>query len=381
MSRARILSPRARPGRPLEAVCLDALALTRSGCVRQRLRVQDALPIQTFLAEARKGKWRAVNVLVGSEAFLVERAVRYLRQACLGGQGVRGLNDDVFHGKGLRGAEVAATARTLPMMATSRFVLVRGAEAIAPEQLDAIAEYVAKPSPSTCLVVVGEKLDARSKLVKAVKALATEDRGAYLVVEPLKGKSLDVFVAAEVKRRRCTIDRDAEAALVDAVGADLAALDDAIERLSLFVASSDGRGGHIDRRAVAEVVERVRVDTVWRLVDAVALRRRKQAFEAVGSLLSDREEPPRILFQIARQLRIVARMKQALDEGLTAEEAARRAGAPPFKARDLADAARKFSDEDLCRAFQVLARTDQALKGSKREPGVLLEEAVLELVG
>ena len=337
----------------------------------------DELDIQTFLAEARQGKWRPVNVLVGGETLLIERAARYLKKASVGDDGVRGFNDDLFHGQGLVGAKVVAAARTLPMMAKSRYVLVRDLEAVAAAELDVLADYLGKPSPSTCLVLMGDKLLGTTKLAKAAKSLANKGEGAFLAVEPLKGPLLERFVLGEAKRRRCTLDHDAQALLVDAIGNDLAAMEDAIERLSLYVGGE--KGGQITRRAVEDVVQRVRVDTVWKLVDAIALKRQKVAMEAVGSLLADREQPLGILGQIARQLRIVSRMKDALDEGLRPDDAVKRAGAPPFKARDLSESARKFSHADLRRAFRVLAETDQALKGSKRDPETVLEESVLSL--
>ncbi|MFN9813148.1 MAG: DNA polymerase III subunit delta [Deltaproteobacteria bacterium] len=337
----------------------------------------EELDIQTFLAETRQGTWRPVNVLVGTETLLIERAVKYLKKASVGADGVRGFNDDLFHGQGLSAAKVVAAARTLPMMAKSRYVLVRDLEAVAPSELDVLADSVGKPSPSTCLVLTGDKLLGTTKLARAAKARAGKGGGAFLAVEPLKGPLLERCVLGEVKRRRCTLEPDAQALLLDAIGNDLAAMEDAIERLSLFVGAE--RGAAITRGAVEEVVQRVRVDTVWKLLDSIALKRQKLAVEAVGSLLADREQPLGILGQVARQLRIISRMKDALDEGLRPEEAVRRAGAPPFKARDLSESARKFSHADLRRAFRVLAETDQALKGSKRDPETVLEESVLSL--
>ena len=60
-------------------------------------------------------------------------------------------------------------------------------------------------------------------------------------------------------------------------------------------------------------------------------------------------------------------------------DAARMAGAPPFKARDLATAARRFDRRSLARAFAVLAQADVALKGSKRPADVVLQGAILDL--
>jgi DNA polymerase-3 subunit delta len=326
--------------------------------------------IQSLLGDARRGKWQPVTVLVGTETFLIERAVSLLRKASVGGSGARGFNDDLFHGAGLQGAKVAAAAKTLPMMASARFVLVRNAQDAKADELDALAAYVADPSPTTCFVVTAEKLDGKTKLAKAAKST-----GAWLGVEPLKAGLLDRFATGEAKRRGHVIEGPALAALVDATGNDLAAIDDAMERLSLYV----GEGRSIDRAAVEAVVTRVRVDTIWALVDAIALKRTKKALEATLSMLADREPPLRMLGSVTRQVRLVAKMKAALEDGMSPDQAVKAAGAPPFKARDLADAAKKFSETDLRRALVLLRDADVALKGSKREPEIVMEETVLAL--
>jgi DNA polymerase-3 subunit delta len=265
---------------------------------------------------------------------------------------------------------VAAAARTLPMMASARFVLVRNAQDAKADELDALAAYVADPSPSTCFVVTAEKIDGKTKLAKASKA-----SGAWLAVEPLKHGLLDRFANGEAKRRGHVLEGPALAALTDATGNDLAAIDDAMERLSLYV----GEGKAIDKGAVEAVVTRVRVDTIWALIDAIALKRTKKALDAALSMLADREPPLRMLGSVARQVRLVAKMKSALEQGMSPDAAVKAAGAPPFKARDLADAAKKFSDADLRRALGLLRDADVALKGSKREPEIVMEETVLAL--
>lgn len=330
--------------------------------------------IQSLLSDARAGKWEPVVVLVGSERFLADRAAKLLKKAVVG-DGPRGFNDDLFHGGQVVAQRVVAAARTLPMMAQARYVLIRDGEDVPADQLDALAAYVAAPSPSTCLVMVAEKLDGRSKLAREAKKL-----GAWIECEPLKGPILARFTMGEAKRRGHPIDEDAVAALLDAIGNDLAALDDAVERLSLYVGrSADGRGQPITLAAVEASVVRIRVDSIWTVVDAVAARNTRVALAGVGTLLDDREPPLKILAMLARQLRMVARMKQALAEGLRGPEAARFAGALPFKARDLEAAARKFDDEALRAAFRALAETDLALKGSKRPGEIVMEELVLAL--
>ncbi len=324
---------------------------------------------QQLIMDVAAGRIPKVVVIAGDESFFVSRAVAALRRAVVG-DGPSGWNEDIFEGKGVTASRILDAARTLPMLASQRLVLVRELDALAAAELDKLADYLGEPSPSSCVVLVAEKLDGRTRLAKRAVKL-----GVLVDAAPVKAAELRGFVSAEAQRRRIKIVPEAASALIDALGSDLPAIDDALERLSLYV----GEGASIDLDAVETCVVKVRVESIWAQVDAVGMRDRATALKAVSSLLADREPPLRILAMVARQLRIVARMQSALAGGAPPPEAARLAGAPPFKARDLAIAARRFDARALTRAFTVLAATDLALKGSRTPPEVVLQGAILDL--
>lgn len=318
---------------------------------------------------ASQGSLDPVYVLVGTERLLIERAVDAVRKA-VDSMGAAGFNIEIFDGKGLEAARAISAAQTLPMMADKRLVLVRRFDAMTPTEQNHLAQYLSDPSDSACLVMTADKLDGRSKLGKAAKK-----QGCLIDAKPLRGHDLREFIRAEASSRDHNIAPQAIETLLDAVGDDLAAIDDAMERLSLFV----GAGQRIDADAVMQCVTRIRVESIWSLVDAIGLKDRRKGVAAAQSLLDDREPPLRLLAMVARQLRIVARMRQALSEGLRPQEAAKRAGAPPFKAGDLTESARRFTADSLGEAFALIAEADRALKGSKRPPDVVLQDAVLAL--
>lgn len=319
--------------------------------------------------QASKGSLDPVYVLVGTERLLIERAVDALRKA-VDAMGAPDFNVEVFDGKGLDAASVMAAARTLPMMSDMRLVLVRHADAMTPTEQNELSAYLEDPSDVACLVLTATKLDGRAKLAKTAKK-----RGYLIDTKPLRGRELREFVRAEASTRHHNIEPAAIEGLLEAVGDDLAAIDDAMERLSLFV----GPGQRIDANAVATCITRIRVESIWSLVDAIGLKDRRKGVAAAQSLLDDREPPLRLLAMVARQLRIVARMREALSEGLRPQEAAKRAGAPPFKAADLTESARRFTADSLGEAFTLIAETDRALKSSKRPADIIVQEAVLEL--
>ena len=80
------------------------------------------------IAQAKRGMLLPVYVLAGEERFLRDEVVAEIRAAALGG-GIAAFNEDKFTaGEVDVDKVIVAAARTVPMMAPKRFVLVRGAE-------------------------------------------------------------------------------------------------------------------------------------------------------------------------------------------------------------------------------------------------------------
>lgn len=327
------------------------------------------MEIDELIRGANNGEVPAAVVLTGAERFLCDRAMQALRAATVD-EGMAGFNEDLFIGKQVTGKQIIAAARTLPMMSRRRFVLVREAEQLSADAQAELAEYLHAPSPETCLVLMSDKLPPRSKLVTAAKTL-----GLLAEAKELKGGAARQFAEAEARTRGHKLEPDAAAALMDAIGTDLSQLDDALERLSLYV----GEAAPITLAAVEACVVRIRTESIWTLVDAVSQQNARKAMAAATSLLADRQSPLSILALVARQLRQVAKMREALSRGLGAPEAAKEAGTPPFKAAAMADAARRFSGPTLTHAFQAIAHADQAMKGSKVPADRVLEETLLTL--
>lgn len=328
------------------------------------------MEIQTLIDGAEQKRFGPVTLLVGSERLFIDRAVAALRRASVGDGDP--WNEETFQAKTASAQRIVDAARTIPMLGGMRFVLVRALHELADKEHERLAEYFAQPVDSCCMVLTADKLDGRSKLMKVAK-----QRDYLCDVQPLKPGAMRSFVSREARRRELRIDEPAVAALVDSIGTDLSTLDDALERLSLYV----GPGQPVTVAAVEACVSRVRVESIWALVDAVSARDRRTALKAAASLLDDREPPLRILSLLSRQLRLLGRARQALDDGASPEQAAAAAGAPPFKARELANAARRMNMPQLGRAFRILCEADLVQKGGKCPPDIALEATVMALTG
>jgi DNA polymerase-3 subunit delta len=328
------------------------------------------------IEQAKRGTLLPVYVVVGEERLLRDEVVAELRAACLQG-GPAAFNEDRFTAGEADVAKIIAAARTVPMMATRRFVLVRGAERwetadseSAP--LERLTAYAEAPVDSTCLVVVGSKLDGRRRFATAVRK-----QGFLVSCDPLDARALPGWIVERCASKGHAVDRDVAELLAAIAGPQLSSVDDAIERLSLYV----GHGRGIDADAVSTCVTRVRAADTWALVDAVGARNLGRALRTLADAYDPRDHGLPLLGALAWSVRQLARFQAAVASGASSEEAARRAGVPSaYRARELAAKARAIRPKEVERWLLVLAEADLALKSSRRPADAVLEDMLTRLV-
>jgi DNA polymerase-3 subunit delta len=153
---------------------------------------------------------------------------------------------------------------------------------------------------------------------------------------------------------------------------------DAVERLCLYV----GEGSAVTEDAVGECVVRLRPATVWELVGAVGRRDAGAALAALERVYDPADRGLRLVGVLAWSVRQLVKFEAALRDGASPPEAAARAGAPPFKARELAQQVKVIPRAELERWLVRLSELDAALKGgSKRLPKSSLEFVILSMCG
>ncbi|HEX2734377.1 MAG TPA: DNA polymerase III subunit delta [Polyangiaceae bacterium] len=356
------------------------------------------------IAEAQAGKLRPIYLVLGEERLLRTRVVNALREATVKGA-IRGFNEDEFTAGDSPIGRVLGAARTLPMMAKLRWVLVRdlerwegkasrdakagdetkddGDETEASESqqvtggqdsgaLDQLAAYAQQTAPSCVLVLTAAKLNAKRRLLTQAKK-----EGFLVSCEPLARNELTGWLMRAAADRGGKLTNGAADLIAEVSGPDLATLEDIVERLTLFAGNDP-----ITEDTVGELIPIVRPATVWELLDAVGVRDRGRVLTLLERVYDPGDRGLRLLGVLAWSARQLIRFQAGLAAGQNPNDAARAAGAPPFRARALQEQAKRFSKATLESWLVRLRDIDLALKGgSKRPARAVLETALLDLCG
>ncbi len=330
------------------------------------------------LAPLREGEPGPLYFLHGKERYLLDRAVDLLRARVLDPR-TRDFNYELFYGKEAGASKIAQAARTLPMMARRRLILVRDADEMKADELAGLMSYVSDPAPETCLVFVAEKADQRLKFFSAFKK-----HGVLVKLDPLYERQLPDFVRGEAQARGVTLAPDAVTMVVDEIGAELGQLADAVERLALYVTGRDAASGDSARKQIVaedvdQVVATTRQRSVFELANAVGSGDRARALAMLSSMLGARESGVRIVAMLARHLRQLWITSELLLKTRDKFEIAGALGIPPFFADDIIRQARSIDGARAKRMHAALFAADKNLKSSRLDDARILEALILEL--
>jgi DNA polymerase-3 subunit delta len=267
------------------------------------------------------------------------------------------------------------------MMASHRMVVVKEANSFTEKEWDELQPVIERPLESTVLVFVASKVDRRKRVIKKLL-----ERAETFEAKRLYDDQVPEWVRKLAKRHSLALTSDAEAALLDLVGPQLADLNSELMKLAQYMsverphrASGAESGLRVEVDDVHRVVSRVRVDTVFDMTDALGRKDRAGALLALVRLLEAGESPIAAVSLIGRHLRILRLLRLGAREGLTGPKLAARAGVNPYFLKSYQSQVRLWSDSGLDQSLQAVALADRALKSSPVSAHVWLESLVIQI--
>jgi len=322
--------------------------------------------VESVHRSVKRGEIAPIYYLTGDADVLKDDLVATIVDAALEPT-ARDFNLDVRAAGDLDPASLHTLVETLPVLAERRVVVIKALEQWRKNARtwDALRRYLARPSPSTVLILVhgaGEPPDAG--LARA---------GTHVDVAAPGPDALRRWVAARARRAGIEIDAEAIEHLVRAVGPDLAHLGMELEKL----AAACGDGRPVTPAEVAQLVGVNRGETVEDWVDAVASRDVLRALALTDVVLPQAGVTAvRMLIALGTEL-VGLRLARALAGGGLAGarlerallEELRRARPVSVKnweaqARTWASAARHWTPDELDQAIRATYQADRALKST-----------------
>jgi DNA polymerase-3 subunit delta len=245
-----------------------------------------------FLATTRSKNYAPCYLFIGQEDFLIDECIDRIIYDLLT-EDTKAFNLDIVYGSKADAREVMAHASSFPMMSERRVVVVKEFQNLLAGDTakEIVSAYIERPLNSTCLVLLAENPDFRTKPFTDLKK-----SGAVFAFNPLYDNQVPVWIAARCKKSGKDVDMEVCRLLQAYVGNSLRAIQNELEKLFTYL----GERTQMKLEDVADVVGISRGFTVFDLQKAIGNKNLEEALRIVKRMIETGETPQLAIVMLTR---------------------------------------------------------------------------------
>jgi DNA polymerase-3 subunit delta len=330
-----------------------------------------------LIKEIEGGRVIAAYLFEGEEDYLKEEALKKLREILIF-PGYEDFDYEDFSCRDTSISHLLESVNTFPFRGKRRLVIVRDMDECLPDYTRALVGYLDHPVPSTCLVSMGRKFNRKTKFYRSFG-----ERGKIVSFYPLRDEEVVDWIKERVRNEGKKISPQAGIYLQERVGNDLHSLTREIEKLVLFSHPKD----FIEKEDVENLVGKGTGPHIFDLTKAIRERRVAAALSSLSQLLDRGEKPTRIHALIAREIRILLRLKEK--GGRTTPDEACSIIFPGKGhyarfywdiARSYIQASKEFTQQELINGYHRLVEAEVSIKTGREDQRRALEKMILDFL-
>jgi DNA polymerase-3 subunit delta len=329
-------------------------------------------PYEEFL-EATKGRdYAPVYLFIGEEEFLIDECVNRVIQDLLTTD-TKAFNLDIVYGSKVEASQVIAHAASFPMMSDRRVVVVKEFEKLISEDAakEIVSSYITHPLDSTCLVLLAEKPDFRTKPFTDLKK-----SGTVFSFNPLFDNQVPAWIASRCKKLGKDVDIEACRLMQAYIGNSLRTIQNELEKLFTYL----GDRTRVTPEDVADVVGVSRGFNVFDLQNAIGKKNLEEALRIAKRMIETGEAPQLSVVMLTRYFTLLWKVQDMQRQGKSETEIISAIHISPYYFKGYTEAAGRYSSAQIERSFGVLLEADIQLKSTSPDPYHLMEMLVYSLV-
>ncbi len=311
-------------------------------------------------------------LLLGSDAFSADTVADQIRRK------LKESSDAdlvIFYGDEAKAALLNDLLDTYSIFSTAKMVLLRNAETLKKPELDSLGEYFKSPSEVQSLIIVADKIDARTAGWKKIK-----DACQTVICDPPRwGAQMSPWLNKVLPTLGKTMTSKAAELFISRVELDYASAYNELQKLVLLTLDRK----QITDSDVARSIGSSRVGTAIDFYRALGNKQIRQSLELMEKMLSSDWAALQIFFNITRFSNIVYSILLLKKNHFSPNEIMSSHMNDIFTSQrqEFMKFSANYTIKQMETIFGILLDTDTKIKTSVASENILLTNCILQMLG
>lgn len=316
------------------------------------------------------GVIKSLYLCYGSEDYIKKQYVNDIKNKIIE-PSYEVMNLERHDGKKVSVDQIIDFAETMPFMSERRLLIIQDSgffKSGRKEESAKLLDYIDKIPSSTCIIFMESDIDKRTSLYKKVNKNHTA-----LEFKTPSDRETVKLVKKELSSYDIQMDDRLIEYLVQVVPVGMESILREIEKLANY--KQKGKVTQLDIDTICTKSLDIRI---FELVKMLGNKNTKKALEIYSNLLEMRESPIGILAMIARQFRMILKVKYMRQQGHANGSIVSRTGFRSFMVTECAKQASNFTFAQLENAIKECLEADEAIKTGMIKPELGVEMILIK---
>lgn len=281
------------------------------------------------------------------------------------------MNVEIHDGKGITTDQIIDFAETIPFMSERRLMIIKDSGFLKSgkkEESTKLAAYIDNLPSSVCIVLMESEIDKRMGLYKKIN----KNHVAIEFKVPSDRELLD-WAKREMIKYNIKMSQDVAQYFIRIVPAGMESIINEIQKLAAYKIN-----GNITKEEIDSLCAKSLDVRIFELVKLVGNKDTKGALEIYSNLLQMKESPIGILAMIARQFRMILKIKYMRQQRHDNQSIANRTGYRSFMITECMSQIQHFTFEQLENAIKECLEADENIKTGVMNPELAVELLIIK---
>ncbi len=328
---------------------------------------------EDMLNLTKQEKIYPVYLFSGNENYLKEDILKKLRNRLID-PAYRELNYKVFYGEKLSINEVINDLYTLPLISKHKLAVIKEAEKINKNDETKLIGYFNRLSLKnifSTLIIIYKEGRPNKELITAIKRIGIAANFGITDKEKLV-----LWIKSKFRQSNKKITQEAIFYLQSIVGSDLGRLFNEIEKIDIYTKDQK----IIEKEDVMKTIGGSEAVNIFKVLDSIGDKDIKNAIDGLVKLNQGNLHHLSIFAMIYRQIKLILQTKLLLANGFNFKDVEKKLKLPYFVVEKIIKQSKKYTFKEIGKSYELLNIADLELKDSQKEPKIILEELVMNII-